>query len=93
MSESKWYVEEHELSGFWSWLIIILFSASLAGYGWLVYCIVPDAPRHWDFGELPDTPAESIYSTEVPKPTLRPQRQLLRLPEAQPDDSPASAPK
>ena len=85
MSETKWYVEEHELSAPWGWLIIILFSAAIMGYGWLVYCIIPDAPRRWDFGQLPDTPAESIYSTEEPRASTPPRRQLLRLPEAQPE--------
>jgi hypothetical protein len=90
MSEPKWYVEDHELSAPWGWLIIIVFSAAIMGYGWLVYSIIPDGPRHWDFGQLPDTPAESIYSTEAPKAALRPQRQFLRFPEAQPDQ-PASS--
>jgi hypothetical protein len=83
MSETKWYAEDHELSSTWSWVIIILFSAAIAGFGWLVYSIIPDAPRRWDFGQLPDTPAESIYSTEEPRQTKYPQRQLLGLPEAQ----------
>ena len=69
------------------WLFIVAFSASIAGYGWLVYRIIPDAPRRWDFGQLPDTPAESIYSTEEPKGSSHPPRQLLRLPEARPDSS------
>ena len=93
MSETKWYDEEHELSAPWGWLIIILFSAAIMGYGWLAYSIIPDAPRQWDFGQLPDTPAESIYSTEEPKPSLRPQRQLLRLPEAQPEKPGRAVPR
>ena len=88
MPESKWYDEEHELSAPWGWLIIIAFSAAIIGYGLLVYRIIPDAPRQWDFGQLPDTPAESIYSTEEPKePSGEPPRQLPRLPEAQPESS------
>ena len=86
MPETKWYEEDHELSAPWGWLFIILFSAAIVGYGWLVYCIIPDAPRQWDFGQLPDTPAESIYSTEEPKTSVSPPRQLLRLPEAQPEN-------
>jgi len=93
MSETKWYSEEHELSALWSWLLIIAFSAAIMGYGWLVYSIIPDAPRQWDFGQLPDTPAESIYSTEEPSPTVRPGRQFPRLPEAQPKKPKASQPK
>ena len=93
MSENKWYAEDHELSAPWGWLIIIAFCAAIAGYGWLVYCVIPDAPRQWNFGQLPDTPAESIYSTEEPKPAARPQRQLLRLPEALPETPKAPQPK
>ena len=93
MPENKWYVEEHELSAPWGWLIIMAFSAAILGYGWLVYSIIPDAPRRWDFGQLPDTPAESIYSTEEPNASKRPQRQLLRLPEAEPETPKASKSK
>ena len=32
----------------------------------MVYTFVLEGPRKWDFGQLPDTPAESIYSTEKP---------------------------
>lgn len=85
MSEIKWYEEEHELPPLWGWVLVVMLSASLVGFGWLVYLIVPDGPRHWDFGQLPDTPAESIYSTETPGATARPRRQLFRLPEALPD--------
>jgi hypothetical protein len=93
MSETKWYSEEHEISALWSWLLIIAFSAAIAGYGWLVYSIIPDAPRQWDFGQLPDTPAESIYSTEEPSPSVLPKRQLPKLPEALPEKPKASQPK
>ena len=93
MSETKWYDEEHELSSPLGWLIIIAFSASIMFFGWLVYSVIPDSPRQWDFGQLPDTPAESIYSTEEPRASMRPQRQLLRLPEAQPENPNASESK
>jgi len=84
MPGSKWYAEDHEMPTSWGWVIILLFSASIMGFGWLVYCIVPDAARQWDFGQLPDTPAESIFSTEQPRVPETPRRQLPQLPEAQP---------
>jgi hypothetical protein len=93
MSENKWYDEESELPPLWGWLIIIAFSASIMAFGWLMYLIIPDATRQWDFGALPDTPAESIYSSEQPKASMQPQRQLLRLPEALPDKPNPSEPK
>ena len=86
MEEKRWYDEEHEISSIWSWVIVIVFSASIMGFGWLVYTLVPDAPRYWDFGQLPDTPAESIYSTDVPKGAAKPQRQIMKLPEALPEN-------
>jgi hypothetical protein len=86
MEEKRWYDEEHELPPLWGWLIIIVFSASIMGFGWLVYLSVADAPRFWDFGQLPDTPAESIYSTEEPNLSIKPHRQVPRLPEAQPPE-------
>lgn len=84
MSEKPWYDEDQEVSALVSWLIIIAFSASIAGFGWLVYLSVPDRPRYWYFGQLPDTPADYLYSTDVPRPAEKLQRQIPMLPEAHP---------
>ena len=84
MEEKHLYDEKQELPSPWEWVIVIMLSAFLVGYGWLVYLVVPDGPRHWDFGQLPDAPAESIYSTDQPDLSKKPQQQILRLPEAQP---------
>lgn len=78
------YDEKQELPSPWEWVIIVLFSASIMGFGWLVYLLVPDGPRRWDFGQLPDAPAESIYSTEEAQAGRKPQRQIAPLPEALP---------
>lgn len=83
MEEKHLYDEQQELPSPWEWVIIIAFSASLMGFGWLVYLLVPDAPRRWDFGQLPDAPAESIYSTEQPDISGKPRQQVWTLPEAQ----------
>jgi len=83
MEDKHLYDEHQELPSPWEWVILIVFSASIAGFGWLVYILVPDGPRYWDFGQLPDTPAESIYSTEQPNLAGKPQLQIMRLPEAQ----------
>jgi len=29
--------------------------------------MIPEVPRKWDFGTIPFTPSESIYSTHVPE--------------------------
>ena len=84
MAEKPLYEEQQELPSPWEWVIIIAFSASIAGFGWLVYLLVPEGPRHWDFGQLPDAPAESIYSTDQPDSSKKPKRQLPALPEAKP---------
>ncbi|SNB46682.1 hypothetical protein [Geobacter sp. DSM 9736] len=76
------YDEDREIPSPWEWVIITLFSIAIAAFGWFVYRIVPEGPRYWDVGQLPDTPAESIYSTEQPWESRAPQRQLQRLPEA-----------
>ena len=85
MEEKPLYEEHRELPSPWEWVIVIALSASLIGFGWLVYLLVPDGPRSWNFGQLPDAPAESLYSTEQPDLSRKPQQQILRLPEAQPN--------
>ena len=82
MEEKPGYDENRQLPSPWEWVIIVAFTASIMGYGWLVYLLVQDGPRRWDFGQLPDTPAESIYSTGRPGAPER--RQIEALPEAIP---------
>ncbi|MBU5635462.1 hypothetical protein KOM00_01790 [Geomonas sp. Red69] len=82
MERTPDYDEHQELRSPWEWVILIAFSASIMGFGWLVYLLVQDAPRRWDFGQLPDAPAESIYSSEQPR--RKAQRQIRPLPEAVP---------
>jgi hypothetical protein len=84
MPKMEWYDEDKEIGSFGSWMIVIVFSAAIVVFGLLVYAIVEDAPRRWDFGALPDTPAESVYSTYAPPPGAAPSRQIAPLPEAEP---------
>ncbi|HEY3307197.1 MAG TPA: hypothetical protein VGJ93_01965 [Desulfuromonadaceae bacterium] len=84
MKEKRLYDEERELPHPWEWVIIILFSASIVGFGLLAYRLVPEGPRYWDLGQLPDTPAESIYSTEVPHGNKNVSPQFQKWPESQP---------
>jgi hypothetical protein len=88
MAEKKKYDEERELPSPWEWVIVTLLSLAIIGYGLLAYRFVLEGPRHWDFGQLPDAPGESIYSTEEPPTALRPGRQIPPLPEAQPPNPP-----
>jgi len=84
MEQKRRYDEEKEIPSPWEWVIVILFSAAIMGFGWMVYLLIPDAPRQWDFGQLPDTPAEQIYSTREPDLAQKSPRQIAPLPEARP---------
>ena len=63
-----------------AWCILIVLSLLLVGWGLLNYALIHERTREWDFGQLPDTPAESVYSTQQsPQPASAPQ-QVPRLP-------------
>jgi hypothetical protein len=78
------YEEHHVVSGPWGWAIIVALCLALIGWGLANYALVKDAPRQWDYGALPQTPASSIYSTTEPPAKAPPQRQIAPLPDAQP---------
>lgn len=69
-------------SQFWGWVILIIFSAVLFGWGMAVHMVVPERPREWDFGTIPDTPALSAYSTAKYTPEANVPRQTQPLPGA-----------
>jgi len=75
-----WYDEEKEMPQLWGWVVIILFSAAIVGYGIATYFLVDDAPRRWDYRILPDTPAQSIYNTSIPKKPAQAPPQIAPLP-------------
>ena len=68
-----------------SWIIIIVFSASILTWGMVSHHMVPDGPREWDFGQVPSTPGESRHSTLEPslQQNRQPPLQIVPLPEAQ----------
>ena len=76
-----------------SWLLILGMCAAIVAWGVFNWMIVPDGPRHWDYGVLPDAPGESIYSTQPPPTAPAPPRQLAPLPEARPRKAAAAAPR
>jgi hypothetical protein len=78
------YEEHTELSDKASWIFLALFSVFILGWGMILMCMVSDAPREWDFGVLPDTPGESIYSTVTVAPSSKPAIQVAPLPDALP---------
>jgi hypothetical protein len=85
--EKEVYLEYEEYKvppQFWGWVLLILFALSLMGYGMWSHHLIPDPPRFWDHGSLPDTPAESVYSTFVPSPIKTEKRIVGPLPEGRP---------
>lgn len=77
------FEEYRGISSAASWMIILAFCASLVGWGLFNYWLIPDTPRQWDFGTLPDAPGESIYSTGSTPQDKAPPSQIPPLPEGQ----------
>ena len=80
--------EEYEHFPQWlGWLLIIALSDAVIGWAMVLHLSIPDLPRRWDFGAVPDVPAESIYSTYPSPPPLSeqpPPQQVPPLPEGEP---------
>uniref|UniRef100_I2Q385 Uncharacterized protein n=1 Tax=Desulfovibrio sp. U5L TaxID=596152 RepID=I2Q385_9BACT len=84
--------EEIALGGpYFGWVVVLGLSAFMIVMGMFLHAMIPDTPRQWDFGVLPDTPGESVYSTLEPEVReLAPlendvvPRQLAPLPWAKP---------
>jgi hypothetical protein len=78
-------VRESSPSGLRSWIILILFSAAIIGWGLLNFKLVQDPPvRQFQYGVLPSAPGESIYSTRTAPPVQdNTPRQIAPLPEAE----------
>lgn len=64
----------------WTWLAIVLLAVITLGWGMMTH-IVPDVPRHWDFGTLPDAPGQSPYSTVSPPQAKVPPLQIEMPPD------------
>jgi len=76
--------EKHEISLGWSWFLVAALSGLIVAWGVFCYVFVKDGPRRWSFGALPDTPSQSIYSSEQAPERASPPRQVAPLPEARP---------
>lgn len=62
------YEERMELSKFWGWVVLIIVSFSLIGYGMIAMFLVKEPPkRYWDHGSAVVPPGLTIYTTEVVK--------------------------
>jgi hypothetical protein len=74
------YEEYKMISQFWGWVALIVFSILILGWGMVLMYIIPDTPHHWDFGTVPDTPAQSVYSTSPLPREVNVPRQIEQLP-------------
>ncbi len=61
------------------WLIVIITAFLTLSWGMVTHMAVPEVVRHWDFGEVPDAPGQSIYSTAKP-PSAPAAAQQIELP-------------
>ena len=77
----KQYEEYRVVGTPWGWVILVVFSACILGWGMLLHHMVAEGTPHWDFGAVEDAPGESIYSSQVP-PAGEAQPQIPPLPEA-----------
>lgn len=50
----------------WGWIIVIVLAILTLSWGMIMHMAVPDVPRQWDFGVVPDAPGESAFSTVAP---------------------------
>ncbi|MFZ0389500.1 MAG: hypothetical protein WAN36_03500 [Calditrichia bacterium] len=82
------YEEYSVVSQTTGWIIIFAFTALILCWAVFVMVSVPDVPRQWDFGSLPDTPAKSVYSSAVPADSQQVPQQFPVLPEAEPLEAP-----
>lgn len=60
--------EEYTLGGpLVGWVAVLGISFAVLALGMFLHTMIGDPPRTWDFGALPDTPGESVYSTLEPE--------------------------
>jgi hypothetical protein len=63
-----------------SWLVIIGTAVGTVVWGGIICYSVKDSYRHFDVGQINDTPARTTYSTVVPESPAKAPTQLPLLP-------------
>jgi hypothetical protein len=81
------YEQYKRVQPLWTWLAILLLAVLTLGWAMMTHMAVPDEPRHWDFGVLPDTPGASAYSTSAP-PAFAPAPPQVEFPPDRADRRP-----
>jgi len=82
--ESKHYEQYATIRPVWGWVILVLMSAAILGWGMFMMLTIKDRPREWDFGVMTDTPAQSIYSSVEPDIHKEAPYQVEAVPGAKP---------
>jgi hypothetical protein len=86
------YEENKAIGAFWGWAFVFLLTAGVIGWCMFLMMAVEDPPREWDFGALPEVPAQSIYSTLKPPPANFTFPLRLRTPPSATKDLPEQIP-
>lgn len=60
------YEQYRPVRQIWAWLAVFFLSVSTMAWGMIGHLLVREGPRRWDFGSLPDTPGQSVFSTVQP---------------------------
>ncbi|MCE5326209.1 MAG: hypothetical protein LLG01_07310 [Planctomycetaceae bacterium] len=50
----------------WGWVLAISLTLGVVTWCMIFHMFMPDVPRVWDFGAVPDVPAQSVYSSSRP---------------------------
>jgi hypothetical protein len=59
--------QQHSLSDFKTWLLILFFVAIVTFQGWLAYTLIGDRGQPgWDYRPIKDVPGQSPYSISEP---------------------------
>jgi hypothetical protein len=68
----------------YGWAMVIGLCLITIAIGYVQYLFIPDTPRQWDYGALPDAPGKSVYSSERPPAAAPAPPQLPPFPASQP---------
>ncbi len=61
-------------------IIVVVMVAWIGG----IFLLIPDRPRAWDYGAVPEVPGESRFSTQQPPAGTLPPPQVPSVPTPKP---------
>ncbi len=63
----QYQLEEYKAARpIWGWIIVIVLAILTLSWGMITHMAGPDVQRQWDFGQVPDAPGQSPFSTVSP---------------------------